>query len=181
MQLEGALAADRVWMTCCALHDMLLEVDGLNNRWEEGAASDWQGDMGTSDAKECRCFTPFAIRQSSDAQLQNFGGTEHERSSNELTVMIDGNNNTDPECDDEDMATNVRHDANGSICLNSLSHRDFRERLVEHFDVLHATAELNGPQAILLRCTLEQSNKFALGNSHFALPLESSVSLSCSF
>ena len=29
IRLHGAEAADNIWCTCCALHNMLLEIDGL--------------------------------------------------------------------------------------------------------------------------------------------------------
>ena len=32
-------SADKVWMTCCALHNMLLEVDGYAEMWEGSIAS----------------------------------------------------------------------------------------------------------------------------------------------
>jgi hypothetical protein len=41
IRLEGAQAADRVWLTCCALHNMLLKLDGLDERWDAGVPSDW--------------------------------------------------------------------------------------------------------------------------------------------
>ena len=36
IRLEGIKNCDIIWLTCCALHNMLLEVDGLCDRWEEG-------------------------------------------------------------------------------------------------------------------------------------------------
>jgi hypothetical protein len=41
IRLEGAQAADRVWLTCCALHNMPLKLDGLDERWDAGVPSDW--------------------------------------------------------------------------------------------------------------------------------------------
>jgi hypothetical protein len=29
IRVKGVDAADKIWMTCCAIHNMLLEVDGL--------------------------------------------------------------------------------------------------------------------------------------------------------
>ena len=40
------IAADKVFTTCCALHNWLLEVDGLGAWWEESVRSDW--DSGAS-------------------------------------------------------------------------------------------------------------------------------------
>jgi hypothetical protein len=39
--LKSAVGIDPVWFTCCALHNWLLEVDGLDEQWESGVASDW--------------------------------------------------------------------------------------------------------------------------------------------
>jgi hypothetical protein len=39
-------AADKVWLTCYALHNMLIDVDGLDKGWAEGARSDWDGESG---------------------------------------------------------------------------------------------------------------------------------------
>jgi hypothetical protein len=44
--LESAVGIDCVWFTCCALHNWLLEVDGLDERWESGMQSDWEGELG---------------------------------------------------------------------------------------------------------------------------------------
>ena len=32
---------DNMWLTCCALHNMLLEIDGLHLNWKNGMSSDW--------------------------------------------------------------------------------------------------------------------------------------------
>jgi hypothetical protein len=35
IRLQGVDAVDKVWLTCCALHNWLLEIDGLNAEWSE--------------------------------------------------------------------------------------------------------------------------------------------------
>jgi len=42
---------DKIWLTCCALHNWLLDIDGLDKEWMEGmtAGSDWLGSMGDHD------------------------------------------------------------------------------------------------------------------------------------
>ena len=42
IRVHGILTCDRVWLTCCALHNMLLEVDGLSKKWDQGVSSDWE-------------------------------------------------------------------------------------------------------------------------------------------
>ena len=46
VRLSGVHAADSIFLTCCALHNWLLFIDGLDDRWEEGLPSDWEGEMG---------------------------------------------------------------------------------------------------------------------------------------
>jgi hypothetical protein len=36
IHLHGVEVADKVWKTCCALHNMLLEVDGFDVEWSGG-------------------------------------------------------------------------------------------------------------------------------------------------
>ena len=42
IRLKGVDVADKIWKTCCALHNWLLEIDGLDKCWEQGVASDWE-------------------------------------------------------------------------------------------------------------------------------------------
>ena len=39
IRVHGTEAMDNIWCTCCALHNFLLEVDGLDENWEEGRRS----------------------------------------------------------------------------------------------------------------------------------------------
>ena len=44
IRLHNTEVADQVWLTCCALHNLLLEVDGLSEGWQDGVPSYWQTD-----------------------------------------------------------------------------------------------------------------------------------------
>ena len=46
IRLGGFEAADKVFLTCCALHNWLLTIDGLDKQWENGVTSDWEGAIG---------------------------------------------------------------------------------------------------------------------------------------
>ena len=49
VRLHGVDTVDSVWFTCCALHNWLLEVDGLTEEWVGGVCkvgSEWEGDLG---------------------------------------------------------------------------------------------------------------------------------------
>jgi hypothetical protein len=40
VQVHGAETTDKIWLTCCALHNFVLEADGLNKQWNNGVPSD---------------------------------------------------------------------------------------------------------------------------------------------
>ena len=44
-RVHGHVATDRIWLTCCALHNMLIDVDGLNENWESDIFYDWEGEL----------------------------------------------------------------------------------------------------------------------------------------
>jgi hypothetical protein len=33
VRVHGVEATDKIWLTCCALHNFVLEADGLNEQW----------------------------------------------------------------------------------------------------------------------------------------------------
>jgi len=45
-----------IWKTCCALHNMLLEDDGLDANWENGTKGDWEGEWGLHDRGDAAHF-----------------------------------------------------------------------------------------------------------------------------
>ena len=55
IRCHGVDVADNVWMTCCALHNMLVEVDGFT--------VDWTGDDGLFDFDENTDTLPFALQR----------------------------------------------------------------------------------------------------------------------
>jgi Plant transposon protein len=46
MRIHSIKSVDHVWCTCCALHNMFLDSDGLNKNWEKGVVSEWEGEWG---------------------------------------------------------------------------------------------------------------------------------------
>jgi hypothetical protein len=46
----GVLKADDIWVTCCAMHNWLLDIDGFGSEWNDGfPISDWSGALGDLD------------------------------------------------------------------------------------------------------------------------------------
>ena len=46
--LHSVSTTDRMWLTCCALHNFLLEADGLHEQWQSGVPSDYETSLGQS-------------------------------------------------------------------------------------------------------------------------------------
>jgi hypothetical protein len=62
--LRGAPQQDQVWFTCCALHNWLLDIDGLSEKWVGDVGqciSDWDGEMGCLDFDGARKEVPNAL------------------------------------------------------------------------------------------------------------------------
>lgn len=140
IRLEGPQAADNVWLTCCALHNLLLEADGLSKEWENGVRSDYEGELGQNDVEEFRQFAPFAVRRLSEQEIRDFGSRQHEKSSTISRALIDRPFSTGDGDDADSILSNAPDetslDENGCIKVNSLRYEDFRRRLVDHFDIL---------------------------------------------
>lgn len=52
IRLEGVDKVDKVKLTCCALHNWLLEIEGRLEEWSGGrlvSCSDWDGPLGQMD------------------------------------------------------------------------------------------------------------------------------------
>jgi DDE superfamily endonuclease len=151
IRLDGPEAADKVWLTCCAIHNFLLEEDGLD---------DWTGQLGMNDVADLQ-YAPFALQRLSGEEFALFGSRQHEReatqdaqkrkhwnigSQNNREVGSESshdNDNMEEEHDDE--AGEIAHAPDGSIQVNSLTYKEFRSRLVEHFDILYRKHQVRWP------------------------------------
>jgi DDE superfamily endonuclease len=142
IRLDGPEASDKVWLTCCALHNLLLEEDGLD---------DWNGEIGLNDVEDI-CYAPFALRRLSSEAFCNFGSRVHEQESiQEACYRRQWNDEEGSVGGEESVATGpavggeVRYGRNGAVVVNSLSYEDFRNRLVEHFNILHLKKQVRWP------------------------------------
>ena len=119
-------AADNIWMTCCALHNMLLDKDGLTVNWD--------GDMGLFDYDEDSEQVPFSTRRLNNPFLRR-----NYDSSSMGPAPID-----EADCDEEvvgescvvddtPIINNVSTDGINDVHL--LTNDFFRTKLVEHFDI----------------------------------------------
>ncbi len=59
IRLHNTAAADDTMLMCCALHNLLLDVDGLSNGWRNGIPSHWESTDGQFDVRD----EPVAIQR----------------------------------------------------------------------------------------------------------------------
>ena len=45
IRLHGIHTCDKIWLICCALHNYLLEIDGLSEQWRNGVMSVYEEDV----------------------------------------------------------------------------------------------------------------------------------------
>ena len=125
IRLQSIEAMDKLWCTCCALHNMFLDDDGLNKQWENGAPSDWEGILGTHDNDE----TTDTIYDASGMGHGNDIIYDYDYDDNESIDDNTGNNNND-------LDSKLVHQMN---CF------EFRKKLINHFDILFQKNEIKWP------------------------------------
>ena len=125
----GVELADKFWMTCCALHNMLLEADGISGEWD--------GDNGKFDYETNSEALPFPLMR-----LHNPSGQRNYDTSG----MGPG------EIDEDEVIEKISVHPNTTF-VNDILERDvndvnllladfFRNKLVEHFDILFKKNEI---------------------------------------
>jgi hypothetical protein len=145
IRLHGIDAPDKVWMTCCALHNWLLEVDGLDDKWEQGVPADWEGELGEHSPADASQFLPNAIDM-----LHNPVARRAYGSSSRNGRGPDGDEAGDDEEEDGDgTGTEVEEQADADLSVirvvRNLSMPYFRRKLVEHFDIQFRKGLLQWP------------------------------------
>ena len=150
IRIHGTEGPDQVFLTCCALHNKLLDIDGLDERWEQGVQSIWStaydNDDGDTDdmedsshESEIPSVLPDAIlRLQNPATERRYGVSDNER--------MDRSEDTPAPAVTLD-ANNVSNDGNDGIVEGrKLSLHDFGHRLVVHFSIALERNEVKWPQ-----------------------------------
>jgi hypothetical protein len=137
-------------MTCCALHNCLLEIDGLDYEWQGGVPSDWEAEFGLHDLEDATRYVPVAA-------LARFNARQFTARHYDVSGMGPGEDrDTIEETKEDESGTNVSttehgfyvenatvggHIVNG-VCIGGVRivqklPRDFfRRKLLEHHDIL---------------------------------------------
>jgi hypothetical protein len=142
IRVHNTEAADNMWLTCCAMHIMLLDVDGLSVGWQNGVPSHWELQSGQFQENEIpdairRLVSPDAIR-TYDRSSCGYNSAGAGRST-EAAVSDDGNGHH----------STHRIIAEGeAVAVNELPLSLFRAMLVEHFNVLFHEHKIVWPKRL---------------------------------
>jgi len=124
IRLLGVMKVDDVWKTCCALHNWLLDIDGISAVWRNGVriwGSDWTGPLGDLDFEGVREEVPNAIaRLSTNLDPHNY----------DLSGVGPGEDITGDETVPFEHSRQVLTSSVSNLTLS-----EFRSRLIEHFDL----------------------------------------------
>jgi hypothetical protein len=127
-----------VWKTCCALHNWLLEVDGLNERWENGVSTDWEGQLGYHDVEDMDRTIPFIINHVGSGRNSSGDTTSYINSivgdqQFDCSGMGSGDVGTPWMCTNNTSTTSQEILPETGLVVRTVAFNDFRKRLVIHF------------------------------------------------
>ena len=138
IRLHDYKCVDMIWKTCCALHNMLLHVDGLDKPWDgvNMPTSEYEGRFGEFDFDDMpvymqRLYSPDEIRAYDESKIVR--GVSYAASSD--SVGVSGRTVID-----DDHIDDIR-------VVRNLSLDYFRGRLVEHFDILFRQGKVIWPKS----------------------------------
>jgi len=149
IRLHNTEIVDNIWMTCCALHNMLLDVDGFSAGWENGVPSQWESESGQFDDNDApasiwKILDPNGINPRAVCTYDtSYCGYMDAGDDDNDYCKIQQNQHNDNEYHEELEFRNERH-----VSVNNISLKRFREMLVEHFNVLFHENKIIWPRRL---------------------------------
>ena len=133
--LHGIEATDRIWLTCCSLHNFLLEEDGLDSGWD---MNQYMTHHGHHDEDDSNCFLGHPLN-STQAELQlqfdtSGMGNGSDRTRRTTAFQAIPNGEGPPQVNED-----------GAIKVHTLTLQHFRAKLVQNFDILWQQEQIQWP------------------------------------
>lgn len=145
VRVHGIEVVDRVWLSCCALHNYL-----LTSRHERENEIDWTGPIGDHDSNDIVYYyniqQPFAILRLEDPDA--FRRLDLSGMGNGATTNADQQDVVQEPVEVETILDNNNNNyemVNGTTAVFNLSQAYFRTKLVEHFDILYEQKKIKWP------------------------------------
>ena len=128
-------------MTCCALHNHLLDVDRLSHKWDNGVPLTYENNDGEFQFEDI----PVAIRR-----LVNLIGNEGHRlrTFDSSRFGFQNHDEDEPDCDDDDDSyiDNDAHLVQSGTSLKSIEFNRFRAILIDNFNIAFHENKLKWPK-----------------------------------
>jgi Plant transposon protein len=136
IRVQSIEAVDNLWCTCCALHNMFLDADGLNETWETVTASDWVGELGMHSAVDVTdtAFDISGMGFGSDHTIDDEGTNDDNVDGSEIDNYFNNNNNINDHSNTSEIGI-----------VHEMHHGVFRQKLVDHFDILFQRQQIHWP------------------------------------
>lgn len=149
IRIQNLTTVDNIWYTCCTFHNMLLNVDGLDERWKEGVRSPYEGELGYHDySVATKNVVPLVFARANREANKNIRQFDISTVVEREPTIFDF---TD-EDDDEIMVVTENDEEVGAAAqlpiakkVNSTNHFVFRTMLVDHFHYLWLHQQLVWP------------------------------------
>lgn len=144
VRAHSLMDADNIFKTCCALHNMLLEVDGLAAGWEIGVQFHWETEL--DDSQDL----PFALRRfikpSTARNLDTSGnGIENDIANSTDSVTTSNTDITKRNCDNYYSS---EANKNVPVSIKDMCFQLFCKKLISHFNILFHKKEVKWPHRL---------------------------------
>ena len=139
IRINGVDVVDNIWFTCCALHNWLLEIDGLNADWSgiSMPVSDWEGNLGDCEMDGINVTIPWSALARMSQRLNH--------RTLDLSGMGSGIDVCEQQLEPDELNDANPAGVNGVKSVNNMSLKAFRHKLVNHFKILFAHNEIMWP------------------------------------
>jgi hypothetical protein len=160
IRLFGVDAADKIFLTCCALQNWLLEVDGLDEKWQDGVPSYWEASADQDTDEETTTSGTGAGTVCPDAVLRLQHPVQHRNYDfsgmgigNDVLPIDKADEAADNWSENEENDVGGVRNGNGEAPqkVRYMKLADFRQKLVMHFNIALHKNELQWPRQ--LKCS----------------------------
>ncbi len=154
VRIHGVNSVDYIWLTCCALHNWFLDIDGMNEIWVGGVCtvvSDWEGELACLDWEGVGADIPNAMaRLSVNQNARNYDSSGVGPGDD---VIGESRSLLTRELEDDVICTNQISLGEDHVrSVQNLSLAVFRQLLVNHFAILFSQNKIVWPKRIKRSC-----------------------------
>ena len=142
--LHGIEVCDRVWLTCCALHNFLLEEDGLDERWD---AAKYLYSDGAHDERDVHHYLGARDHRQMLQGMYDFDNSGMGAGEEDGDTPLESVTEEVYEGDMMDVGDGDLMDTeeDNVILVRHMKLADFKSRLIENFDILWRRNEVVWP------------------------------------